>query len=104
MFRRLALAIPGAQESAHVNHPDFRLNGRIYATLGYPDDAHGMIKLTPDQQRNFCRKAHAVFRPAAGAWGRQGSTIVNLAAARVGLIRPALAVAAKTVAAKGNRA
>lgn len=103
-FRRLALAIPSVQETAHVNHPDFRLNGRIFATLGYPDDEHGMVKLTPDQQRSFCQQAPAIFAPAAGAWGRQGSTIVTLAAARVGWIRTALAAAAANVAAKAKKA
>ena len=52
-FRRLALEISGAIESSHMNHPDFRIGGRIFASLGYPDDEHGMVKLTPEQQRIF---------------------------------------------------
>ena len=49
-FRRLALSLPEAIESAHMGHPDFRVGGRIFATLGSPDSSHGMVKLKPDQQ------------------------------------------------------
>lgn len=89
-FRRLALALPEASESSHMAHPDFRVGNKIFATLGYPDAKCGMIKLTPDQQSKSIRAAPEVFRPAAGAWGRSGSTIVHLSAARVGLLRPVL--------------
>ena len=71
-FRSLALEISGAIESSHMNHPDFRIGGKIFASLGYPDDEHGMVKLTPEQQLNFLRKAPSVFNPCAGAWGKQG--------------------------------
>ena len=99
-FRSLALEISGVIESSHMNHPDFRMDGRIFASLGYPDDDHGMVKLTPEQQRIFLKKAPRVFAPCAGAWGRQGSTSVNLAAAKVDLLRAALAAASKYVASK----
>ena len=89
-FRSLALSVPGASESAHMRHPDFRLEGRVFATLGYPDEQHGMVKLTSRQQKNFVKTAPEVFRPCAGAWGRRGATAVRLASARVGLIRAAL--------------
>ena len=89
-FLCLALSIPGASESAHMGHPDFRLEGRIFATLGYPDEGHGMVKLAPPQQKKFVKLAPAVFSPCAGAWGRRGATAVRLAPARVGLIRAAL--------------
>ena len=49
-FRSLALEIPGALESSHQSHPDFRIGGKVFASLGYPDDAHGMVKLTPEEQ------------------------------------------------------
>ncbi len=62
-FRKLALALPGAQESAHVGHPDFRVRGKVFATLGYPDGAWGMVKLTPAQQQALVRAHPAVFRP-----------------------------------------
>jgi hypothetical protein len=76
-FRRMALKLDGAIESAHMGHPDFRANGRIFATL-YPDNQWGMVKLTADQQQEFMRAKPAMFAPAAGAWGRQGCTTVRL--------------------------
>ena len=102
-FRSLALGISGAIESSHMNHPDFRIGGRIFASLGYPDDDHGMVKLTPEQQGIFLKKAPKVFSPCAGAWGRQGSTSVHLPAAKVDLLRTALEAAAKSVVSKQRR-
>ena len=102
-FRSLALEILGARESSHVNHPDFRVGGRIFATLGYPDEQHGMVKLTPEQQRTFIGKAPSVFEPCAGAWGKQGSTSVYLAAANVALIRAALDAASKNISTKTTK-
>jgi hypothetical protein len=78
-FRRLALVMDGAIEGAHMGHPDFRANGKIFATL-YPDGQSGMVKLTPDQQEDFMHADAAAFSPASGAWGRQGCTTVHLAA------------------------
>ena len=77
-FRRIALQMSDAIEGAHMNHPDFRANGRIFATL-YPDGERGMVKLTPEQQRLFMRQHPSTFSPASGAWGRGGSTTVLLA-------------------------
>src|SRR5436309_5357541 len=79
-FRTLALALPEASESAHMGHPDFRVRGKIFATLG-PDEDWGMVKLTPDLQATFIRTEPHVFHPASGAWGRRGATIVRLAEA-----------------------
>lgn len=62
-----------------MGHPDFRANGRIFATL-HPGNESGMVKLTPEQQQEFIRKESAAFLPASGAWGRQGCTTVKLAA------------------------
>ena len=76
-FRRLALKMHGAIEGAHMGHPDFRANGKIFATL-YPDGKSGMVKLTPDQQQDFMNVDPAAFTPASGAWGRQGCTTVQL--------------------------
>ena len=76
-FRRLALKMDAATEGAHMGHPDFRANGKIFATL-YPDGASGMVKLTPDQQQYFMSADSAAFSPASGAWGRQGCTTVRL--------------------------
>jgi hypothetical protein len=77
-FRRIALSLDGAAEGAHMGHPDFRANGRIFATL-YPDGLDGMVKLTPEQQQVFVNAESEAFEPASGAWGRQGCTTVRLA-------------------------
>src|SRR5947207_14101585 len=77
-FRRIALGMTDAIEGANSAHPDFRVNGRIFATL-YPDGQRGMVKLTPDQQQEFMRANPTTFEPASGAWGRQGCTTVQLA-------------------------
>ena len=99
-FRQLALRLPGVVESAHFNHPDFRVRNRIFATLGYPDERWGMIKLTPDQQTTILRAEPDTFRPAAGAWGRSGSTVVLLAATTGKKVRPLLQQAWANVAAR----
>ena len=78
-FRKLALSFPEAIESAHMHHPDFRVGGKIFATLGYPDENWAMVKLRPDEQEEFVRNNPEVFRPVKGAWGRQGSTNIYLA-------------------------
>lgn len=80
-FRRLALSLPHAVEREHMRHPDFRVAGRIFATLGYPDETWAMVKLFPDQQAAFVAADPAVFVPVRGAWGRQGCTNVALKAA-----------------------
>jgi hypothetical protein len=77
-FRRIALSLPEASESDHMDHPDFRVRGKIFATLGYPDQEWGMVKLTPEQQASLVHAEPAVFVPAKGAWGRRGSTTVRL--------------------------
>ncbi len=92
-FRALALALPGVEEGSHMGHADFRANCRIFATLGSPDAGHGMVKLSPDEQAMRVAAAPSVFRPASGAWGREGSTLVTLAAADEGAVRGALAAA-----------
>ncbi len=78
-FRKLALALGGAVESAHMGHPDFRAGGRIFASLS-PDEATGTVKLTPEQQQAMLAAEPRSFRPASGAWGRSGWTIALLAA------------------------
>ena len=76
-FRRLALGLEGAIERAHMSHPDFRVNGRIFATL-HADEAHGMVKLTPEQQQQFISEDPRAFATESGAWGRAGCTRVTL--------------------------
>jgi hypothetical protein len=92
-FRQLALSFPGVVEAAHMNHPDFRAHGRIFATLGYPDDAWGMVKLAPRQQQELMLTHPHIFVPAKGAWGLQGSTLVRLESAPLGDIQSALDLA-----------
>jgi hypothetical protein len=76
-----------------MGHPDFRVAGRIFATLGYPDDKSGMVKFTPEQQRKFLKEAPGVFAPCNGVWGQRGATNVHLPAAKVTLLRTALKAA-----------
>ena len=78
-FRRIALGMRDVIESAHMGHPDFRVHGRIFATL-HGDDRCGMVKLTPEQQQQFVRDNPVTFEPENGAWGRQGCTRVLLSA------------------------
>jgi len=96
-FRNLARAEPGVSESAHMGHPDFRVGGKIFASLGYPDADWGMVKLTPAQQKELAEEDPLMFVPCRGAWGRQGCTNVRLAAARTAVLRRALALAIRNV-------
>jgi hypothetical protein len=98
-FRRLALKFPKAVESSHMGHPDFRVGGKIFATLS-PDGAWGMVKLTPPQQVLLVQAHPSAFQPFPNAWGRQGCTKVLLKAAREAVVREALEQAWKTRAPK----
>ena len=91
-FRDLALIFPETSENAHMNHPDFRVRGKIFATLG-PNEDWGMVKLTADQQASFIRTESDVFEPANGAWGRRGATIIQLDGAGELTVRAALTAA-----------
>lgn len=77
-FRKLALSLPEAIEGAHMGHADFRVGNRIFATLGWPDEHWGMVKLTPEEQELRVEAEPDVFAPVKGAWGRRGSTNVRL--------------------------
>jgi len=96
-FRAAALRVPGAVEAAHMDHPDFRVNGRIFASLRYPDQGWGMVKLTPTQQRTFMKEAPKIFSPCAGAWGKAGSTNVHLASAKKRILGKALRAASQNI-------
>jgi hypothetical protein len=93
LFRRLALQLPGAAESSHMNHPDFRLNGRIFATLFAQEKGCGVVKLTPEQQQAFVTEHPQAFSPVQGGWGRMGMTFVHLHEADESLIAGALSTA-----------
>ena len=86
-----------------MNHPDFRVAGKIFASLGVPDENWGMVKVTPEQQRAFIEKAPEVFKSCSGAWGRTGATNVYLASARASVVRAALDAAAKNVTSKKKK-
>jgi len=99
-FRSLALSFPETVEHAHHDHPDFRVRGKVFATLGYPEHGWAMVKLAPEQQHNFVEAWPAVFAPVVGAWGRRGATSIRLIAARKTVVRRALAAAWRNVAPK----
>jgi hypothetical protein len=98
-FREIALGFPESEELSHMQHPDFRVGGKIFATLG-PDGTWGMAKLTPTQQQDLLRAEPASFKPAAGAWGDRGATIITLEHAREDKVREALAAAWRNTAPK----
>jgi hypothetical protein len=102
-FRSLALTLSGALELAHGGHPDFRVAGKVFASLGYPDDEWGMVKLTPEQQEEFLEKAPDAFEPCRGAWGKRGATSVHLVSAKMGVVREALEAAWGNLAEKGRK-
>ncbi len=105
-FRRLALSFNAVEEHAHHHHPDFRVSGKIFASLGYPAETRAMVILTPEQQAEFIHDYPKVFAPAAGAWGRNGSTTIVLPKAKKTILQPAVqaawqkALAAATTAKK----
>lgn len=99
-FRRLALSLPETEEQEHMHHPDFRVAGKIFATLGYPDATMGMVKLFPDQQREFVAADPRAFTPVRGAWGKRGCTHVVLRAANRARVKDALSAAWQNAAPK----
>src|SRR5205814_2816608 len=92
-FRKLALSFPEAIESAHMSHPDFRVGGKIFATLGYPDKDHGMVILPPEEQVRFMQSYPKVFAPAKGVWGKRESTTVHLEAVDRTTLKRAMEIA-----------
>jgi hypothetical protein len=103
-FRRLALSLPGAEEGSHMGSPDFRVGGRIFATLASESQGFGNLMLTPELQADFVRELPDVFLPIAGGWGRMGSTHVRLTKANEDLLRGALEAAWKVRTEKNARA
>jgi hypothetical protein len=91
-FRKLALELPDTVESAHMGHPDFRVGGKIFATL-QPEDGLAMVKLAPDEQEAFMQAAPEVFSPVKGAWGRAGATTIRLSRCTKPIARDGLAAA-----------
>jgi YjbR len=87
-FRELALSFPETEEQEHVHHPDFRVRGKIFATLGYPNDSFGVLMLTPEAQQEAIARHPDVFEAVTGAWGRRGNTQVRLSLAGTAQLRP----------------
>ena len=92
-FRRIALGLPESSESAHMGHPDFRVGGKIFATLGYPNGETGVIMLPPEEQERLIRAYPDAFAPVKGAWGRRGSTRVALEVVDAATLRQAMVAA-----------
>jgi hypothetical protein len=99
-FRRIALGLPEVIEGAHQGHADFRVGKRIFATLGYPDDDWGMVKLSLEQQSILVEAEPDIFRPVPGGWGKQGNTNVRLASADQATLQSALTLAWTNIAPK----
>jgi hypothetical protein len=99
-FRRLALSLPEATEGAHMGHPDFRVRNKVFASLGASAKDLGTVRLTPEQQEALLAAEPAMFKPAAGAWGRRGWTEVHLAAADATTLESALGMAWRNTAPK----
>jgi hypothetical protein len=99
-FRKVALALPEAIEGAHQGHADFRVGKRIFATLGYPDESWGMVKLTVEQQAILVDAEPEIFRPVPGGWGKHGATNVRLAKADAKTLQSALGMAWRNIAPK----
>ena len=91
-FAKLACALPEAVEAGHHGHPDFRVGGKIFATLG-PDGDWGMVKVHPVEQAELVKLEPEAYEPVNGAWGRQGCTRVNLDSAKKGSVKRALQLA-----------
>jgi hypothetical protein len=96
-FRALALSLPDAVESAHMNHPDFRIAGKIFASIA-PDGVRGMVKLTAEQQSLFVRTEADVFESVNGVWGKRGATYIDLESASEASVLQALSAAWRNTA------
>lgn len=103
-FRRIALSLAGAEEGSHMGAADFRVGGRIFATLAAVGQGYGNLMLTPEQQAAFVKELPEVFLPIPGGWGRNGATHVRLAAANEDLLEGALRTAWKLRVEKNARA
>ena len=92
-FRRIALSLEGAEEGSHMGSPDFRVGGRIFATLASQEHGNGNLMLTPDQQAEFAAEAPDVFLSVAGGWGKMGATHIRLDKATEDVLAGALQTA-----------
>lgn len=92
-FRRIALALPEAKEGSHFGNADFRVGGKIFATLSLEREGFGVLLLTPEQQAGMVEDAPEIFSQVPGGWGRQGATRVRLAKVAPDVLEDALRMA-----------
>jgi hypothetical protein len=102
-FRRIALSMEGAQESSHMGNPDFRVDGRIFATLAAAKLGYGNLMLTPEQQASFVAELPELFVPVKGGWGRMGATHIVLSTANEDVLAGALRAAWQLRVAKNQK-
>ena len=102
-FRRIALSLEGAEEGSHMGSADFRVGGRIFATLAAQKQGYGNLMLTPEQQAEFVAGLPEVFLPIPGGWGKNGATHVRLAAANEDVVEGALRAAWKVRVEKNKK-
>jgi hypothetical protein len=103
-FRRIALSFEGAEEGSHMGSADFRVGGRIFATLASVKQGYGNLMLTPEQQADFVREAPEIFLPVHGGWGRMGATHIRLAETNEDVLVGALRTAWKLRVDKNSKA
>jgi len=103
-FRRIALSLEGAEEGSHMGAVDFRVGGRIFATLAHEKQGYGNLMLTPEQQAMFVAELPEVFLPVHGGWGRHGATHVRLAVVNEDVLEGALRTAWKLRVEKSAKA
>ena len=103
-FRRIALSLQGAEEGSHMGSVDFRVGGRIFATLAHEKQGYGNLILTPEQQAAFVEELPEVFLPIHGGWGRNGATHVRLAVVSEDVLEGALRTAWKLRVEKNAKA
>src|SRR5260370_18664218 len=101
-FRRIALSLEGAEEGSHMGAADFRVGGRIFATLASEDKGYGNLMLTPELQAQFVRELPDIFLPIHGGWGRMGGTHIRLAKSNEDVLTGALRTAWKLRAEKNK--
>lgn len=94
-FKRIALSLEGAEEGSHMGAVDFRVGGRIFATLASVKEGYGNLMITPAMQTAFVEEAPDVFLPIKGGWGRMGATHIVLAKSSRDVLEGALRAAWK---------
>ncbi len=102
-FRRIALSLEGAEEGSHMGAVDFRVGGRVFATLASVEEGYGNLMLTPEVQADFLAEERNIFVAIKGGWGRMGMTHIRLAAAGEEVLAGALRTAHRLRVAKNTK-